>query len=120
MLQGQSLWVAFLAGLWAGPGPHVEMVGALSVILASGAAANTQAAAVAAYAIVSFAFAEIPLTNYLLAPANTSAFLNRVPECCGPPRRGRSRRTRRVGGVSAGNQRVRLGDRPRGQRSVIV
>ncbi|MDT5301996.1 MAG: hypothetical protein QOG79_5238, partial [Mycobacterium sp.] len=42
MLQRQSLWVAFLAG----PGPHVEMVGALSVILASGAAANTQAAAV--------------------------------------------------------------------------
>jgi Sap, sulfolipid-1-addressing protein len=69
--------------LWAGPGPHVEMVGALSVILASWAAANTQAAAVAAYAIVSFAFAAIPLTSYLLAPPNTSAFLNRVPECCG-------------------------------------
>jgi hypothetical protein len=36
MLQRQSLWVAFLAGLWAGPGPHVELVGALGVILASG------------------------------------------------------------------------------------
>ncbi len=29
-------------------------------------------------------FAEIPLTSYLPAPANTSAFLNRVPERCGP------------------------------------
>ncbi|MDT5292167.1 MAG: hypothetical protein QOF88_7056 [Mycobacterium sp.] len=80
MLQRQSLWVAFLAGLWAGPGPHVELVGALGVILASGGAARTQVARVAAYALVSCAFAEIPLINYLLTPAKTSALLNRAPE----------------------------------------
>lgn len=80
LLRKQSLWVAFLAGLWAGPGPHVELVGALGVILASGAAAQTQAAAVVVYAIVSFAFAEIPLVSYLVAPERTSTFVNRVPE----------------------------------------
>ena len=80
MLKRLSLWVAFLAGLWPGPGPHVELVGVLGVILASGGAARTQVATVAAYALVSFAFAEIPLISYLLAPAKTSAFLNRVPE----------------------------------------
>ncbi|MDX1892775.1 GAP family protein [Mycolicibacterium sp. 050158] len=80
LLRKQSLWVAFLAGLWAGPGPHVELIGALGVILASGAAAQTQAAAVVVYTIVSFAFAEIPLVSYLVAPERTSMFLNRVPE----------------------------------------
>lgn len=80
LLRKQSLWVAFLAGLWAGPGPHVELIGALGVILASGTTAQTQAAAVVVYAVVSFAFAEIPLIGYLVAPERTSRFLNRVPE----------------------------------------
>lgn len=79
LLQHESLWVAFVAGLWAGPGPHVELIGALGVILASRADAQTQVAAVVVYAVISFAFAEIPLVSYLLAPAKTSAFLNQVP-----------------------------------------
>lgn len=80
IFEGKSLWVAFLAGLWAGPGPHVELIGALTAILASQAASSTQAAAVVVYAVVSFAFAEIPLISFLFAPAKTSAVLTRVPE----------------------------------------
>ena len=79
LMRSQSLWMAFLAGLWAGPGPHVELVGALGVILASGQCKSTQVAAVVVYAIVSFAFAEIPLLCYLIAPAKTQQYLELVP-----------------------------------------
>lgn len=78
-MRSQSLWVSFLAGLWAGPGPHVELVGALGVILASGQCKSTQVAAVLVYAVVSFAFAEIPLLCYLIAPAKTQQYLAHVP-----------------------------------------
>jgi uncharacterized protein involved in cysteine biosynthesis len=76
MLQRQSLWVAFLAGLWAGPGPHVELVGALGV----GGCRENAGGHNGSVCAVSFAFAEIPLINYLLTPAKTSALLNRAPE----------------------------------------
>ena len=79
LMRSQSLCMAFLAGLWAGPGPHVELVGALGVILASGQCKSTQVAAVVVYAIVSFAFAEIPLLCYLIAPAKTQQYLELVP-----------------------------------------
>ncbi len=79
LMRSQSLWMAFLAGLWAGPGPHVELVGALGVILAAGQCKSTQVAAVVVYAIVSFAFAEIPLLCYLIAPAKTQQCLELVP-----------------------------------------
>lgn len=79
LARSQSLWVAFLAGLWAGPGPHVELVGALGVILASGDCKSVQVAAVVAYAVVSFAFALIPLVCYVVAPAKTAQYLDRVP-----------------------------------------
>ncbi|CAM5721833.1 GAP family protein [Mycolicibacterium aubagnense] len=79
LMRSQSLWVSFLAGLWAGPGPHVELVGALGVILASGQCKSTQVAAVLVYAVVSFAFAEIPLLCYLIAPAKTQQYLAHVP-----------------------------------------
>lgn len=79
LMRSQSLWVSFLAGLWAGPGPHVELVGALGVILASGECKSTQVAAVVVYAVVSFAFAEIPLLCYLIAPAKTQQYLAHVP-----------------------------------------
>ncbi len=79
LMRSQSLWMAFLAGLWAGPGPHVELVGALGVILAAGQCKSTQVAAVVVYAIVSFAFAEIPLLCYLIAPAKTQQYLELVP-----------------------------------------
>ncbi len=79
LMRSQSLWVSFLAGLWAGPGPHVELVGALGVILASGQCKSAQVAAVVMYAVVSFAFAEIPLLCYLIAPAKTQQYLAHVP-----------------------------------------
>lgn len=79
LMRSQSLWMSFLAGLWAGPGPHVELVGALGVILASGQCKSTQVAAVVLYAVVSFAFAEIPLLCYLVAPAKTQQYLGLVP-----------------------------------------
>ncbi|MBN9633741.1 MAG: GAP family protein [Actinobacteria bacterium] len=79
LMHSQYLWMAFLAGLWAGPGPHVELVGALGVILASGNCKSVQVAAVVTYAVVSFAFAEIPLICYLIAPAKTAQYLDRVP-----------------------------------------
>ncbi|KAB7759453.1 hypothetical protein MMUC44124_09745 [Mycolicibacterium mucogenicum DSM 44124] len=79
LMRSQSLWMSFLAGLWAGPGPHVELVGALGVILASGQCKSTQIAAVVMYAVVSFAFAEIPLLCYLVAPAKTQQYLSLVP-----------------------------------------
>ncbi|WP_162461367.1 MULTISPECIES: GAP family protein [unclassified Mycolicibacterium] len=79
LMRSQSLWMSFLAGLWAGPGPHVELIGALTVILASGNCKSVQVAAVVVYAIVSFAFAEIPLLCYLIAPAKTAQYLGLVP-----------------------------------------
>ncbi|MUL63143.1 hypothetical protein BOO86_01590 [Mycobacterium sp. CBMA 234] len=79
LMRSQSLWMSFLAGLWAGPGPHVELVGALGVILASGNHKSVQLTAVVVYAIVSFAFAEIPLVCYLIAPAKTAQYLELVP-----------------------------------------
>lgn len=79
LMRSQSLGVSFLAGLWAGPGPHVELIGALGVILASGQCKSTQVAAVVTYAVVSFAFAEIPLLCYLIAPATTQRYLAHVP-----------------------------------------
>lgn len=79
LMRSQSLWTSFLAGLWAGPGPHVELIGALGVILASGQCKSTQVAAVVTYAVVSFAFAEIPLLCYLIAPAKTQQYLAHVP-----------------------------------------
>ena len=79
LMRSQSLWMSFVAGLWAGPGPHVELIGALGVILASGQCKSTQVAAVVTYAVVSFAFAEIPLLCYLIAPAKTQQYLAHVP-----------------------------------------
>ena len=79
MMRSQSLWMSFLAGVWAGPGPHVELIGALGVILASQACKSAQIAAVVLYAVVSFAFAEIPLLCYLIAPDRTAAYLDKVP-----------------------------------------
>lgn len=79
MMRSQSLWMSFLAGVWAGPGPHVELIGALGVILASQTCKSTQVAAVVLYAVVSFAFAEIPLVCYLIAPKKTGEYLDKVP-----------------------------------------
>ena len=61
-----SLWMAFLLGGWLGT--PLQYVAALAAILASGADAGTQIAAVIVYQVVALALAEIPLASSLFAP----------------------------------------------------
>ncbi|MEY8015082.1 GAP family protein [Mycobacterium servetii] len=70
LLHGRSLWVAGVAGLGIAL-PSVDYLAALAVILASGAAAATQVGALLLFNVVAFAFVEIPLLAYLLAPRAT-------------------------------------------------
>ena len=70
MLNGPSLRVAGLAGLGIAL-PSVDYLAALAVILASGAAASTQVAALVGFNVVAFALVEIPLLGYVLAPQAT-------------------------------------------------
>jgi hypothetical protein len=62
--------VATVAGLGIAL-PSVDYLGALAVILASGAAAMTQVGALLVFNAVAFALVEIPLLAYLLAPQAT-------------------------------------------------
>lgn len=71
LLSGPSLSVAGVAGL-AIALPSVDYLGALAVILASGAAALTQVAVLLLFNAVAFALIEIPLLAYLLAPKTTT------------------------------------------------
>ncbi len=70
LLNGRSLWIAAVAGLGIAL-PSVDYLAALAVILASRAAAMTQVAALLMFNVVAFAFVEIPLVGYLLAPRTT-------------------------------------------------
>jgi Sap, sulfolipid-1-addressing protein len=72
LLSGRSLWVAGIAGLGIAL-PSVDYLGALAVIVASGAAALTQVGALVVFHVVAFALVEIPLLAYLLAPQRTHA-----------------------------------------------
>ena len=71
LLKGDSLSVAGIAGLSIAL-PSVDYLGALAVILASGAAALTQVAVLVAFNVVAFALVEIPLLAYLVAPGPTA------------------------------------------------
>jgi Sap, sulfolipid-1-addressing protein len=77
-LKGGSPRVAFLGGIWAAPGPPIELTGALAAILASGAAAGAQVAAVILYSLVAFGIVSIPLVCHLVAPAKSQAIMLRV------------------------------------------
>jgi hypothetical protein len=70
LLSGPSLAVAGVAGLGIAL-PSVDYLAALAVILASGTAALTQVATLVMFNIVAFAFIEIPLLTYVLAPKTT-------------------------------------------------
>ena len=70
LLSGPSLTVAGVAGLGIAL-PSVDYLAALAVILASGTAALTQVAMLVMFNIVAFAFIEIPLLTYVLAPKAT-------------------------------------------------
>jgi hypothetical protein len=72
LLNGRSLWVAGTAGLGIAL-PSVDYLAVLAVILASGAAATAQMGALLMFNVVAFAFVEIPLVAYLIAPNTTRA-----------------------------------------------
>ncbi|OBF28315.1 hypothetical protein A5724_28300 [Mycobacterium sp. ACS1612] len=70
LLSGPSLAVAGVAGLGIAL-PSIDYLAALAVILASGAAAMAQVAVLFMFNVIAFAFIEIPLLAYLLAPQAT-------------------------------------------------
>jgi Sap, sulfolipid-1-addressing protein len=72
LANGHSLWVAGLAGLGIAL-PSIDYLAALAVIAASGASTATQVGALLIFNAVAFAFVEIPLLAYLVAPARTQA-----------------------------------------------
>ncbi|MFZ1161305.1 GAP family protein [Mycobacterium sp.] len=89
LLKGDSLPVAGIAGLSIAL-PSVDYLAALAVILASGAAALRQVAALLMFNAVAFALVEIPLLAYLLAPDPTAKAVARLHDWL------RSRRRRDV------------------------
>jgi hypothetical protein len=74
LMRGDSLSVAGIAGLSIAL-PSVDYLAALAVILASGAAALTQVAALLMFNFVAFALVEIPLLAYVLAPKKTATWM---------------------------------------------
>ena len=74
LMRGDSLSVAGIAGLSIAL-PSVDYLAALAVILASGAAALTQVAALLMFNVVAFGLVEIPLLAYVLAPEKTAAWM---------------------------------------------
>lgn len=86
VLDGQSLWVAFAAGVGNGP-PAVECVVAVAAILASGAGIGTQVGAAIAFIVVMLVVVEIPLVSYLATPAQTQAVMLHLHNWVRPRRR---------------------------------
>jgi hypothetical protein len=72
LADGRSPWVAAVAGLGIAL-PSIDYLAALAVIAASGARAATQIGALLTFNAVAFAFVEIPLLSYLVAPTRTQS-----------------------------------------------
>jgi hypothetical protein len=94
LARGPSLWVAGAAGLGIAL-PSIDYLAVLAVIVASGAAPSTQVAALLVFNCVAFAFVELPLVAYLLAPARTRTLMTALNDWI------RSRRRRGVAAVLA-------------------
>lgn len=77
LLNGRSLWTAGVAGLGIAL-PSVDYLAVLALIVASGAAASVQFGALLLFNTVAFAFVEIPLLCFLIAPDRTRAMLSAV------------------------------------------
>jgi hypothetical protein len=90
LVNGSSLWTAGVAGLGIAL-PSVDYLAVLALIVASGAAAATQAGALLLFNVVAFGFVEIPLLAYLVAPDRTRATLSALQDWL------RARRRRAVG-----------------------
>jgi hypothetical protein len=69
-----SVGLALVAGVCSAT-PPVEYLGAITAILASGAAAGAQVTAALLFALVAFVIAEIPLVSHLAWPAKTQAIV---------------------------------------------
>jgi hypothetical protein len=74
LARGPSLWVATVAGLGIAL-PSIDYLAVLAVIVASGAAPSTQVGALLVFNVVAFAFVELPLVAYLLAPGRTRSLM---------------------------------------------
>jgi hypothetical protein len=74
LARGPSLWVATVAGLGIAL-PSVDYLAVLAVIVASGAAPSSQVGALLVFNVVAFAFVELPLVAYLLAPDRTRSLM---------------------------------------------
>jgi hypothetical protein len=79
LLDGQSLGIAFTAGLCTST-QIIEFWGAMMVIAASRASAGTQVVAALIFTLVAFAFAELPLVSYLVWPQQTHAVIMRLQD----------------------------------------
>jgi hypothetical protein len=85
-LEGESLMVAFVAGIgWATP--PVEYLAAIIAILASRTAVTAQVSAALVFTVVAFTVAEIPLISYLAMPAKTLAVVLRLHDWMSARRR---------------------------------
>jgi hypothetical protein len=89
-----SLWIAGVAGLGIAL-PSIDYLAVLAVIVASGAAATTQIAALLMFTCIAFAFVELPLLAYLVAPVRTRAAMTALNDWI------RSRHRRGVAAVLA-------------------
>jgi hypothetical protein len=74
LAHGPSLWVATVAGLGIGL-PSIDYLAVLAVIVASAAAPSSQVGALLVFNVVAFAFVELPLVAYLLAPDRTRSLM---------------------------------------------
>lgn len=79
LLNSDSLWTAAAAGLGIAL-PSVDYLAVLTLIAVSGAAAGIQIGALVVFNAVAFAFVEIPLLSYLVAPERTRAALAAVQD----------------------------------------
>lgn len=94
LLDGQSLRVAGVAGLGIAL-PSADYLAALAVIATADTAPATRFAALLVFTVVAFAFVEIPLLAYLVAPERTLAAMT------GLHRWIRARQRREVAGLLA-------------------
>jgi hypothetical protein len=77
MLQSGFVWPAFAVG-FVSTFPPVEGPMALTVIMASRAAAGTQLIAFLVFILLVLAFVEVPLVSFLVAPSQTHAAMRRM------------------------------------------
>lgn len=94
LLDGQSLWVAGVAGLGIAL-PSLDYLAALAVIAAGGVAPAARFGALLTFNVVAFALVEIPLLAYLVAPRRTHAAMTALHGWV------RARRRREVAGLLA-------------------